>query len=516
MANYRIDMSKIRYILRLYSQGRSKLQISMHGGVSRNTLKTYIKLFEESELSYSQLDELTDKDLEQLFIKPAEKPLNAKQKELFNLFPDYEKQLKRKGMTRQLLWEDYRKSHPEGFRRSQFNHYFTQFKAQRHPTMHIEHKAGDKMYVDFTGDKLHYIDVQTGELCAVEVFVSILGASQLTYVEAVASQKKEDFVAACESALHYYGGVPAAIVPDNLKSAVTKSSKYEPTLNELFEDFAEHYGFTILPARAYKPRDKAHVENAVKIVYQRIYTKLHPQTFYSLQEINEAIHSSALEDLNNALLTDRDYSRRQQYEEVERQSMSALPALKYEFKKIHYATVGKNGHAYLSENKHLYSVPYKYIGKKVKFLYTRQTVEIYYEYERIAIHNWSKAPNAYTTDKDHLASNHRFVAEWNPDRFREWAHSIHEDVGLFIHKILQSKPHPEQGYKSSLGVLSFAKKVGNDRLIKACQRALAYGIYSYGIINHILKTGLDKNNEADADQLQMPFHDNIRGQDYYQ
>jgi len=305
MANYRIDMSKIRYILRLYSQGRSKLQIAMHGGVSRNTLKTYIRLFEESELSYSQLDELSDKDLEQIFIKPAEKPLNEKQKELFNLLPNYEKQLKRKGMTRQLLWEDYHKVNPDGFKRSQFNHYFKLWKLQMNPTMHIEHKAGDKMYVDFTGDKLHYTDLQTGELCAVEVFVSILGASQLTYVEAVASQKKEDFIEGCEGALHYYGGVPAAVVPDNLKSAVIKSSKYEPKVNELFEDFAEHYGFTVLPARAYKPRDKAHVENAVKIVYQRIYSKLHDQTFYSLQELNEAIRK-ALEELNNALLTSRD------------------------------------------------------------------------------------------------------------------------------------------------------------------------------------------------------------------
>jgi transposase len=487
----------------------------MHGGVSRNTLKTYIKLFEESGLSYSQLDELTDKDLEQLFIKPGEKPLNAKQKLLFSLFPDFEKQLKRKGMTRQLLWEDYRKVHPDGIGRSQFNLYFTQWKAQMHPTMHIEHKAGDKLYIDFAGDKLSYTDLQTGELIPVEVFVSILGASQLTFVEAVMSQQKEDFIAACESALHYYGGVPAAVVPDNLKAAVTKSSKYEPTLNDTFSEFAEHYGFTILPARAYRPKDKALVEGAVKIAYNRIYTKLHHQTFYSLQELNEAIRK-ALEDHNNAPLTGRGYSRRQQYEEVEREAMSALPSCIYEFKKHHYSTVAKNGHAYLSEDKHSYSVPYNYIGKKVKFLYTRQTIEIYYEYERIAIHNRTKGPGSYTTDKDHLASTHRFVAEWNPERFREWADSIHVDVGLFIHNILLNKAHPEQAYKSCLGVLSFAKSAGNERLIKACQRALAYGIYNYSIIVKILKTGLDKYNDPDVDQLKMPFHDNIRGQQYYQ
>lgn len=515
MANNRIDMSKIRYILRLYSQGRSKLHISMHGGVSRNTLKTYIKLFEESGLSYSQLDDLSDKDLEQLFIKPSEKPLNANQNILFTLFPDYEKQLKRKGMTRKLLWEDYRKAYPNGVRLSQFNYYFNLWKMQKHPVMHIEHKAGDKMYIDFAGDKLNYIDVQTGELIAVEVFVSILGASQLTYVEAVMSQQKEDFISACESALHYYGGVPAAVVPDNLKTAVTKSSKYEPTINETFEEFAEHYGFTILPARAYRPRDKSLVEGMVKIVYNRIYTKLHNQIFYSLKELNEAIRK-ALEEHNNTLLTGRDYSRRQQYEEVEREAMSALPGTKYEFKKIHYSTVAKNGHAYLSEDKHSYSVPYTFIGKKVKFLYTRQTVEIFYNYERIAIHNRSKSPHHYTTDNDHLASTHRFVAEWNPDRFRKWARSIDQDVELFVHKIFQDKKYPEQAYKSCLGVLSLAKKVGNDRLIKACQRALVYGIYTYGIIDQILRTGLDKCNEPDKEQLEMPLHENIRGQEYYQ
>jgi transposase len=515
MANQRINMSKIRYILRLYSQGRSKLQISMHGGVSRNTLKTYIKLFEESGLSFSQIDELSDKELEQMFTKPSVKPLNAHQELLFSLFPDFDKQLKRKGKTRKHLWEDYKKEHPGGLGRSQFNYYFRIWKARKSPVMHMEHKAGDKMYIDFAGDKLSYTDKQTGEFVAVEVFVSILGASQLTYVEAVMSQQKEDFITACESALHYYEGVPAAVVPDNLKTAVTKSSKYEPTINETFEEFAEHYGFTILPARAYRPRDKALVEGAVKIVYNRIYTKLRDQTFYSLQQLNEAIRI-ALEELNNSLLTGREYSRRQLYEEVEREALSALPVRKYEFKKTHYSTVAKNGHAYLSEDKHSYSVPYTFIGKKVKFLYSRQTVEIFYNYERIAIHNRTKSPHHYTTDNDHLASSHRFVAEWNPDRFRKWGRSIHQDVELFIHKILLAKNYPEQAYKSCLGVLSFAKKVGNDRLIKACQRALAYGIYNYSIIDQILKNGLDHYNEPDLEPPQMPSHDNIRGQKYYQ
>ncbi|MDQ3143193.1 MAG: IS21 family transposase [Bacteroidota bacterium] len=465
-------------------------------------------------MSFEQAEKLSDKELEDVFIKAEPKPLNEKVKLLFSLFPELDKQLKRKGVSQKTLWEDYKKVNPDGLCRTQFNVYFKQWKAQINPVMHMEHKAGDKLYVDFAGDKLNIIDPQTAELIDVEVFVSILGASQLTFAHAVTSQQKEDFISACESALHYYGGVPAALVPDNLKSAVTKSNKYEPTLNESFLDFSQHYGFTILPARAYKPRDKALVENAVRLVYNRIYRKLHGRTFFSLQELNEAI-MEALEEHNNTLLTGRQYSRRQQFEEVERQALNPLPKLKFEFKKHRYATVATNGHVSLSEDKHYYSVPYGYIGKKVKLLYTRTTVEVFYNYERIAIHNRIKSPYNYTTDKDHMASTHRFVSEWTAERFQEWAYSIHQDVGLYIDRILSTKQHPEQGYKSCLGVLSLGKKLGIERLIKSCQRALFYEIYSYSMIKYILDKELDRFNDQQAEQLEMPIHENIRGNKYY-
>ena len=257
MANQPISMSKIRQILQLHSQGRSKLQIATQTGISRNTLKKYLKQFTESKLTVEEISELSDKDLEDLFVKPEERPVNDKLQTLFNLFPSIDKELKKKGVTRQILWEQYKATYPDGFGISQFKHYFAQWKAQVNPVMRMEHKAGDKLYVDFAGDKLSIVDPTTGEIQEVEVFVAILGASQLTYVEAVTSQQKEDFISACENALHYCGGVPQAIVPDNLKSAVIKSSKYEPTLNETFLDFAQHYSTTILPARSYRPRDKA-------------------------------------------------------------------------------------------------------------------------------------------------------------------------------------------------------------------------------------------------------------------
>lgn len=509
-------MIKIRQILRLQSQGLSKLQIAAQTGIARNTLKKYIKEFTSSGLSFEEINELSDKELEDLFVKPEDRPLNERLQILFSLFPAIEKELKRKGVTRQLLWKEYKTHHPDGVGLSQFKHYFSQWKAQVNPTMHMEHKAGDKLYVDFAGDKLEIINEQTGEVKPVEVFVAILGASQLTYVEAVMTQQKEDFIFACENALHYCSGVPGAIVPDNLKSAVSKSSKYEPTLNETFADFAEHYGTAILPARAYRPRDKALVENAVRIIYTRIYVKVKRQQYFTLQDLNAAI-LTALEEHNNAPLRGRNYSRRQQFDEVERNELMPLPELRYELKKHQYATVAKNGHVGLSADKHYYSVPYRFIGKKVKLLYSRSSVEIFYNYERIALHERTKSAYRYTTEKDHMASTHRFVSEWTPERFTSWAADIHEDVRLYVLKVLDRKQHPEQAYKSCMGILGFAKKVGNDRLIKACQRALGYGAYNYKTIQKILERELDLRDAPDeTDQLQMPFHDNIRGENYYQ
>jgi transposase len=356
-------MIKIRQILRLYDQGRSRYQIAEQVGISRNTLKKYIKEFEDSGLTFLEVSDLSDKDLEELFIKPEGSLLSEKQHKLFSMFPAMDKELKKRGVTRQILWESYRLKHPDGVGRSQFNYYFAQWKTQVNPTMRMEHKAGDKLYVDFAGEHLSVIDPMTGEVQYVEVFLAVLGASQLTYVEAVPTQQKEDFIAACEGALHFYGGVPSAIVPDNLKSAVTKSSKYEPTLNETFANFAEHYGTTILPARAYRPRDKALVENAVRISYSRIYAKLRDQKYFSLPELNAAI-LEALALHNNALLSGRNYSRRQQFEEIEKNTLMPLPATRYEMKKQAFATVMKNGHVNLSPDKHYYSVPYRFIGKK--------------------------------------------------------------------------------------------------------------------------------------------------------
>jgi len=276
MANKSISMRKIRQILRLYGQGQSKLAIYRLTGVSRNTLKKYIKDYERLHLNMIEVEEMSDHDLNELFtqFKPYQKRLSDKAKILYSLFPEIDKQLRQKGITLQMMWEAYIKERPDGLRSSQFGYYYAHWKQQVNPVMHIEHKAGDKLYVDYAGEKLHLADIETGELLPVEVFVAILGCSQLTYVEASYRQQKDDLIDSSERALHFIGGVPEAIVTDNLKSAVTKSSKYEPEINRDFADYTDHYSMSVLPTRAYKPRDKSLVEGAVKIIYTRIYSKL--------------------------------------------------------------------------------------------------------------------------------------------------------------------------------------------------------------------------------------------------
>lgn len=516
MANKTIEMNKIRQILRMHSQGKSKLLISEQSGVSRNTVKKYLREFALQRLTYEQIGDLTDKQLDALIAHEEPIVPSERYEQLQTFLPTVDRELKRKGVTRQMMWETYRKLYPAGYSSTQFCHYYNQWLKKTSPVMHLVHKAGDKMYIDFAGETLPIVDRQTGEVGQAEVFVAILGASQLTYVEATYSQQKEDFITACENALYYFGGVPSAIVPDNLKSAVIKSSKYEPTLNETFADFAEHYQTALLPARAYRPRDKSLVEGAVKIMYTRIYAALHNKTFFSLEELNHAVWQQ-LELHNNKLLKGRTYSRRQQFDEVEKTVLLPLPLFRYEFKKQQTLTVMKNGHVCLGADKHYYSVPYHYISKKVKVLFSPSQVEIYYHFECIAVHKRIKSPYNYTTIKEHLASAHQFMSEWTPEKFIQWAEAIDPAVKQFITCILDRKQHPEQAYKSCVGVLGFVKKVGKDRLVNACRRALDYGIHNYKIIQSILDRGLDAQPQSeDEPQLSIPLHENIRGEQYYQ
>jgi transposase len=344
--------------------------------------------------------------------------------------------------------------------------------------------------------------------------VALLGFSQYTYVEASLSQKKEDFILGIENSLYHFGGVPAAIVTDNLKAAVTKASRYEPKVNETFERFAMHYSTVILPTRAYKPKDKALVEGAVNIIYKRIFAPLRDRIFFNLKELNQAIKEE-LEKHNTMLFSRKSHSRKQLYIEVERQALQSLATSRYELQNCNWQTVHKNSHIYLSEDKHYYSVPYKHITQKVKVVYSRSCVEVYLHHERIAAHKREIGLYKYTTESMHMPSAHQFVSEWNPERFISWANDIGESTRIIIEKILETKAHPEQSYKACLGVLSFAKKVGKERLELACQRAMYYQSYGYHIIKNILNKGLDKEPIQLEIPCEIPNHSNIRGEVYY-
>jgi transposase len=512
MSNKPISMNKLKQVIRLHGQGKGIKSISSILGIARNTIKKYLYIFHTSGMSYEQFFSMNDSELFTMFqVKPLPKP-NQRALDLETILPELCKQLKRKGVTRAQLYKQYLEKHSNGFGRTRFFTRLQLYLAQSHPIMHIEHKAGEKMYIDFAGDKLYLSDKEE-KRTSIEVFVAILGCSQLTYVEAVCSQKKEDLIHACENALHYFGGVPRAIVPDNMRSAVTKGSKYEAIINLDFANFAEHYNTTVIPARAYKPRDKSLVEGAVKLIYKNIYTKLDHRVFHDIESLNAAIRTE-LEVHNNTPFSGRNYSRREQFEEIEREMLGKLNPFRYQIKEQSIVTVMKNGHVRLSKDAHYYSVPYQYIGRKVKILYAGFDVEIYYQYELIAKHQRKMSRWQYTTDPKHLASHHQFLTEWSPEVFLKRAIEIDEIVAAYIAKVLERKAFPEQAYKSCNGILNFARRVGYDRLINACCWADSIGQYSYIAIEEILQKHLDKL-KPEVTETEIPLHKNIRGKEYY-
>jgi len=515
MANKAISMSKVRQIIKLHSQGIGKRKIGLRLGMSKNTVKLYVGQYLALRCPCEELIKLTDYELNKLFHPPQQLiQSNERLKQLHDFFPEMEKQMRRRGMTILKQIGVYQTLYPQGYKATSFYIYYNLWSKKVNPTMHIEHKVGDKMYVDYAGATLPFVDTETGEIKKAQVFVAILGWSQYAYVEAMPSQNVEDFISACENALHYFKGVPLAIVPDNLKSAVIKASRYEPAVNENFTAFADHYGIAILPARSRKPQDKAHVENMVKLSYQKIYTNLPEKKILPLGELNEQIRIH-LATLNDAKLTGKDYSRTDQWK-MEHPSLHALAESLYEMRKIKQVTVMKNGHVYLSEDQHYYSVPYELIGKKLKMQYSRSEVALYRQYELVTNHKRLRSPHNYTTDPAHMPAQHRYVTEWSPTFFLSKAKEIDPIVEYFVSKVLERKQHPEQAYKSCMGILSFAKRVGNQRLIKACKRAHEIGYYNYKIIEDILKNNLDRQEDDEPIDENMPTHENIRGRDYYQ
>jgi len=500
MARKRIGMKKIREIIRFREDGgMSDRKIARALNISRPVVAQYIRDFAATGLTYQDIKGMSDSQFLALFEKQRNKK-SSKYEELSELFPYFVTELKRTGVTLMLLWQEYQKEHPDGYSYSQCCYHFQVWRSASKVTMHIEHKAGDKMFVDYAGDKLAIVNRRTGKEMSVEVFVAILGASQLTYAEASMRQQSEDWIQSNERALLYFGGVTQAIVPDNLKSGVTKISRYEPV---------------ILPARVARPKDKALVENAVALVYQRIYAPLRNRTFSSLSELNEAI-SDLLDQHNTKLFQRLKISRRQLFEKIEKSVLKSLPKERYAIKQSKELTVQFNYHIELREDRHYYSVPWQLKGKRVRAVYDDRNVAIYYDNVRIIQHRRDRTPNGYTTLHTHMPPQHQFYAQWSPERFTKWAQSIGDDVAEMIRIVLKKKKHPEQAFKTCMGILNLVKKYEPDRLNKACGRALEFGFYSYKRIKSILDKGLEEEPLAESKKLTISSHDNIRGSQYYQ
>ncbi|SIT18508.1 Transposase [Belliella pelovolcani] len=517
MANRTLTMNKIKQILRGHFDGHGSKQLSKLMGVSRNTVKSYLKRFRQTGLSFEEVNQLSDEGLAELILGPPSPVQQSDRLEtLLPLLPGIVKKLRTKGMTRQRLWEEYREKHPDGFQSSQFRKHIREYVGRQGLTMHFDHPAGEKVFIDYAGKKLHVTDPETGEHFPVEVFVATLGCTQYTYVEATYTQQKPDFIGSCTRMLEFFGGVPRVIVPDNLRSAVSKGSKYSPVLNETFETFAEHYNTTIIPARPRQPREKSLVEGAVRLVYQRIYMELQGKVFLSLESLNEALFT-LLANYNDYALRGEE-SRREQFETLERSSLLALPELPYQLMSVKVCTVMKNTHICLGEDKHYYSVPHQYMGKKVKVLFNDDRVEIFYKYHPIAKHKRDKRKHKYTTLREHLSGNHKYVSDWSYEFFVEKGNKINKEVGTFLSKLMEFIPHPEQGFRSCSGILHLARKVGTQRITAACKRASEYGVYTYSMIEQILSKNLDSISFSDEqldESSQMPKHHNIRGNRYY-
>lgn len=505
-----MTMRKIREILRLRLElKRSHREIANSVGVGRTTVQECLGRAERAGLGWPLPAELTDAELERRLYPPANGIDNRPE-------PDWAeicRELKKKGVTRQLLWLEYKESYPDGYQYSRFCDRLRDFQKSLDPVMRLDHKAGERLFVDWAGVTADIIDPKTGEVWAAQIFVATLGASNYTFAVAKASQKLRDWIDAHIAALEYFGGVAEAIVPDNTKTGVTKPSYYDPELNRTYADFARHYDTAILPARVLKPRDKAKVEAAVQNVERWVLAPLRHRQFFSLSELNEAI-AERLEWLNKRSFQKLDGSRKSLFEQIEKSALQPLPERRYEYAEWKKATVHKDYHVELE--RHYYSVPYRYIGRKVELRYTHRTVEIFLGGKRIAAHRRNQARGRHSTVLAHMPENHRQYRDWSPERFKRWARRYGPNTEAFVTALLAAGEHPVQGYRRCFGILRLQKLYGSQRLDAACARALAGNLLTYHSDESILKTGLDKA-PAKPKQPSLPAleHKNVRGPDYY-
>lgn len=513
-----LSMKKIKELLRLHYEGAglSKREIGRALQISKDSVANCLERFERSGIGWPLSQDLGEEELKKKLYAVQEKPEQCP-------IPDWSlihtELGKKKYLTLFLLWEEYRATYSNGLEKSQFYNLYRQWcKKNKEPTLHMMYKGGEKIFVDYSGEKPSYIDRLTGEIIEVELFVSAWGASSYAYVECTESQTIADWISSHNKMFQYFGVVCEALVPDNLKSGVTKADFYDPDLNPTYSKLAEHYHTVILPARKRAPKDKSIVENSVQQIQRFILGRLRNRKFFSLAEINQAIRE-LLEEFNNRPMQQYKLSRRKRFEELDKPHAKPLPSQPFPFIQVKYDIL-VHGDYHIEFEKHFYSVPHELNGHRVDAMASRSVVEILYDGKRITSHVRGYRQYQYTTKREHMPANHQFVTGWTPAKVISWAGQIGPKAVELVKGILDNRNHPEQGFRAALGVTRLKNQYPIDRLEKACERASYYRQFSCKAVKAILRQNLEQQplphgKTSAPSQLQICFHENIRGAEYY-
>jgi transposase len=512
MPTERLSMRKIREVLRLKAEvGLSNRKVAVSCSIGSSTVSDYINRARAAGLWWPLPEGLSEVELERLLF-PSSPSLDASYRPIPN-WAEIHQELKGEGVTLALLWEEYKSCHPEGYQYSWFCGQYRHWALKLNLSLRQTHKAGEKLFVDYAGQTKEIIHPTTGEVGEAQIFVAVLGASNYTYAEATWTQSLPDWIASHQRAFRFFGGVTELTVPDNLKSGVSKACRYEPDLNPTYQEMASHYSTAVLPARVRKAKDKAKVESGVLVVERWILAALRKMTFFSLDELNQAI-SELLERLNNRPFKKLPGTRRSAFESLDKPVLKLLPPKPYEYAEWKKAKVNIDYH--VEVDGHYYSVPYQLVGKRLKIRYTANTIECLQHGKRVASHRRSFKRGSHTTLNEHMPKSHREYLKWTPDRLLNWAVKTGPATARLAKSLMDSRDHPQQAFRSILGVMRLTKPYGDHRVEAACNRALAINSPTYKSVRSILKTGLDKAPLPKPQLKPDPIiHQNIRGRDYY-
>ena len=507
-------MRKIKEVLRLrFGLGLHQDQIARSCSIGQATVHRYLEKAAAAKLLWPLAEDLDEQRLDELLF-PRRPLRTAPQPRPGIDFAQLQSQLQtHKHLTLQLLWEEYRETHPEGYGYSRFCELYQRWNRTRDVVLRHDHKPGDKTFVDWAGDTVPVYDRQSGEVTPASIFVAVLGASTYTFVRAAPGQGLASWIDCHVRAFEFFGGTTTLLIPDNPRTGVTRACRYEPDLNRTYHEMAQHYGIAVMPARPRKPRDKAKVENAVGIVERWILAALRHRKFFAMAELNDAIES-LLERLNTRRFRKRDGTRTSLFHQIDRPALQPLPAERYVM--AEWKTVRANIDYHVEIDRHYYSVPYQFAGQQLEARYTATTIELFQGGKRVTSHVRNSAAYRHTTIHEHMPKSHRAHLEWTPSRLVHWGETIGTATAEVIRNILASRPHPEMGYRACLGILRLAKTYSNDRLEAASQRALQLQACSYSSLRSILKRSLDRQTTLELEPGKPgPRHENLRGPNYY-